>query len=99
MEGTCQTYCLVAPQELLRMVVAVVEELGDRYGRFQNSECLLLKDSLVALEDKSIGGAGRVRLADFYHAALYQGRWEFVESADFLKQLGALDDTDPQNLR
>lgn len=80
-------------------VMGVIEEIGDRYGRWQNAECLTLKDNLVALEDSGVGGSGRVRLADFYHAALYQGRWEFVETADYLKQLGALDDTDPQNLR
>jgi hypothetical protein len=42
-------------------VMNMVEEVGDRYGRWQNSECLTLKNHLVAMEDTGVGGSGRVR--------------------------------------
>jgi len=53
----------------------------------------------VAVEDPSVGGAGRVRLADFYGQALNNGKWQFSESADYLRQLGALDESDVSNPR
>jgi len=74
----------------------VIEEVGERYGRWQDSECRALKDDLLGLEDR---GTGRVRLADFYSAALNYGKWQFSESVDYLRQLGALDESDPANLR
>jgi len=80
-------------------VASLVEEVGDRYGRWQDHECRSLKDSLVDMEDPGTGGAGRVRLADFYDAALNQGKWQFVESVEYLRELGALDESSPDNLR
>jgi len=77
----------------------VIAEVGERYGRFQDIECRMLKDWLVEVEDTSIGGAGRVRIADFYGKALNDGKWQFSESIDYLRQLGALDDADPSNPR
>jgi hypothetical protein len=77
----------------------VIAEVGERYGRFQDIECRMLKDWLVEVEDTSIGGAGRVRIADFYGRALNDGKWQFSESIDYLRQLGALDDADPSNPR
>merc|ERR1719240_231119 len=59
-------------------VANLVEEVGDRYGRWQDYECRALKDMLVAMEDDT--HAGRVRLADFYSAALYRGKYQFCES-------------------
>jgi hypothetical protein len=74
-----------------------VETAGERYGRWQSGECSTLKDQLVALEDRN--ATGRVRLADFYSSALYGDNWQFCESSDYLQQLGALDDSDPSQLR
>jgi hypothetical protein len=54
---------------------------------------------LLEVEDPSIGGAGRVRISDFYGKALNDGKWQFSESIDYLRQLGALDESDPSNLR
>merc|ERR1719407_472414 len=54
---------------------------------------------LVASEDPSVGGAGRVRISDFYKKALNEGKWQFSESVDYLRQLGALDESDPSNPR
>jgi len=71
-------------------MVRVVEEIGDRYGRWQDQECLELKDSLLKLEER---GTGRVPLATFYEAAL-NGQWQFSESKSYLRQLGSLDEAD-----
>jgi len=53
----------------------------------------------VAVEDPGVGGAGRVRVSDFYGQALNNGKWQFSESLDYLRQMGALDEADPSNPR
>merc|ERR1719336_2275601 len=73
-------------------IMAVVDQVGERFGRFQNQECMELKESLVNIEETT--GSGRVRLGDFY-----SGQWHFSESVDYLRQLGALDESDKTNLR
>lgn len=76
------------------MILAkIVEVVGEEFGRFQNTECTQLKGSLVKMEDR---GMGRVKLADFYKPAL-QGAWQFQESVAYLRQLGALDETDAKH--
>jgi hypothetical protein len=76
----------------------LLAEVGERYGAFQNKECREFKDLLVAVEDQSVGGAGRVRLADFYNLSL-NGQWQFSEEREYLRVLGALDDSDASNPR
>merc|ERR1719198_362179 len=77
----------------------VIAEIGERYGRFQDIECRQFKDWLIASEDTGIGCAGRVRISDFYGKALNEGKWQFSESVDYLRQLGALDESEPSNPR
>jgi len=77
-------------------VVGVVEEVGERYGRWQNTECLDLKGKLGGYGDTV---TGRVRLADFYSGAVRDGHWQFTESVAYLRELGALDESDPENPR
>lgn len=77
-------------------VAHVVTRIGDKYGRWQNSECEDLKRKLFAIED---AGTGRVALSKFYNAALNHGHWQFTESADYLRTLGALDESNPSILR
>merc|ERR1719221_1215113 len=69
----------------------VVEVFGEEYGSFQSIECQALKQSLM---EKEYRGTGRVKLADFYKPAL-QGAWQFQESLGYLRQLGAVDESDP----
>merc|ERR1719322_1208044 len=78
-------------------VTVVVETAGERFGRFQDAECRTLKGDLVAMEESP--GNGRVRLADFYGSALHAGKWQFSESVEYLRQLGALDESNPAMLR
>jgi hypothetical protein len=71
-------------------LVKTVEVVGENYGRFQNTECTRMKSALVKIEDR---GNGRVKLADFYNEAK-AGVWGFLESVAYLRELGALDETD-----
>jgi len=73
----------------------VAEDASEHFGVFQNKDCQELKGKLVAMEDR---GSGRIRLADFYKPAL-NGAWEFQESVSYLRQLGALDESDSENKR
>jgi len=77
----------------------VVEEIGEQFGRWQDLECRGLKNSLVELDRDS---RGRVVLADFYRGTLDGSapkQFEFTESTHFLRQNGALDESDPQQPR
>jgi hypothetical protein len=71
-------------------VSKIVEEIGERYGKWQNAECVDLKGALMQMENQ---GTGRVLLKDFYGNAL-GGAWQFSESEDYLRELGALDESD-----
>jgi len=68
--------------------VQVVFEMMDRYGRWQNHECDSMKRDLMEIEWSD---TGRVRLQDFYNAAL-NGKWLFSEAKEYLGELGALDE-------
>jgi len=70
----------------------VVEEIGERYGRWQDAECQDMKGALMKIADNS---TGRVPLKNFYGHAL-DGAWQFTESVAYLKELGALDESGPQ---
>jgi hypothetical protein len=72
-----------------KRITAVVEEIGERFGRFQNGECQTMKSKLIKLGDQ---GIGRVPLPDFYRSSLEGTTFEFQESPAYLKELGVLDD-------
>jgi hypothetical protein len=67
----------------------VVKAIGEEFGSFQSIECRRLKDTLVNME---FADSGRVRLSDFYKPSL-DGGWQFQESVGYLRQLGALDES------
>merc|ERR1719487_2015636 len=46
-----------------------------------------------------LGHTGRVSLADFYAGGVDNDKWRFLESIPYLEQLGALDNSDPDQLR
>lgn len=68
----------------------LVSEIGEQYYRFNDLECRSLKNTLRDMEGRK---AGRVRLSTFYKKALYS-HWRFTEQADYLRVLGALDESD-----
>jgi len=76
-------------------LVRIAETVGERFGKFQDAECRGMKAALVKIEDH---GSGRVRLSDFYKPAL-DGAWQFQESIGYLRQLGALDESNPDEPR
>jgi len=78
-------------------VVLVAEEAAGRYGRWQSSECMAMKAELMQMQDTA--GSGRVRLANFYQGALLHDKFQFSETVEYLRQLGALDETNPSDLR
>merc|ERR1719389_864794 len=77
------------------LVARVAGRVGERFGSFQFHECQQIKASLVRMEER---GTGRVPLPDFYKPAV-DGHWQFQESMLYLRQLGALDESDPQRPR
>merc|ERR1719456_1142140 len=80
------------------MVARIAEKLGEQFGSFQDQECHQLKSALLKSEDR---GTGRVRLADFYKPAAAaggkDGSWQFQESIPYLQQVGALDESIPED--
>jgi hypothetical protein len=85
---------LVYYEDISRMVAEIV----DSFGIFQGRQCQGLKQQMMGLEKKS--SAGCVGLADFYDKGLKaDSNWMFIESPEYLRQLGALDEMDPQNPR
>jgi len=79
-----------------------VEELlvtfGERFGQWQNFECVSQKKRLMELED---GEKGCVPISSFYKPMLSsKGKdWHFSESTDYLKALGIVDSRDPKNMQ
>jgi len=67
-------------------------DIGEEYHDFNDGDCKSLKSTLQALEGKK---AGRVRLSIFYKTGLHS-HWRFTEKAEYLRALGALDETDPE---
>jgi len=67
----------------------IAGSIGRDFAYFWEGQCQNIKASLVAMDSSA---AGRVRLADFY-GANKDGEWRFGESEEYLRELGALDET------
>jgi len=74
---------------------AVIVDIGEKHGTWQTRECLDLKAMLMELE---VQKDGCVPLSNFYKS-LKDGKWQFSESPDYLRELGVLDESDPENVR
>jgi len=77
------------------MTARVFEDIGKNFGNYNTGDCAGVKDSLVSIEDRM---PGRVLLSDFYEKGLH-GQWKFTEKVEYLRDLGALDEADPQKPR
>merc|ERR1719316_1743138 len=73
-------------------VSRIAQRITEQFGPWSSHECHEIKDSLVNLD---IHGTGRVKLSDFY-ASSKDGQWQFREASDYLRQLGALDESATQ---
>jgi len=71
-------------------VVQMAQVIGEQYYRLNDLECRSLKGTMGELE----GRAGRVRLPAFYKKSLYS-HWEFDERPEYLRFVGALDESEP----
>jgi len=71
----------------------IVEALGEEFGHFNDEECHSMKHTLLGMEGRK---PGRVRLSDFYNKSRY-GVWGFAEHIDYLRVLGALDESNASN--
>jgi len=81
----------VEPQDSFTETAGFVQHLGHEFGAFQNLECRGLKTELL---DRELQGTGRVPLSRFYASS--SDEWKFLESVDFLRNLGVLDESDRQ---
>merc|ERR1719454_2562350 len=79
--------------------VQIVRQIESTWARTTAlDECQELKTKLVALEEGT--NTGCVRLSDFYNRSLDpKDGWQFKESPAYLKELGALDQSNPNNIR
>jgi hypothetical protein len=68
---------------------AAVGSVGKSFASFWETECQVIKASLVEMDRAA---SGRVKLSDFYGANL-DGEWRFGESEAYLRELGALDES------
>jgi len=72
----------------------IVADMGEHFGAFNDGECKDLKSAMGAMTSSS-GKVGRIRLHEFYNKSLHT-HWKFTERADFLRELGALDESGTQ---
>mmetsp|Transcript_99194 Transcript_99194/g.309161 ORF Transcript_99194/g.309161 Transcript_99194/m.309161 type:complete len:600 (-) Transcript_99194:71-1870(-) len=72
----------------------IVADMGEHFGSFNDGECKDLKSAMRGMASSS-GKVGRIKLHDFYNKSLYT-HWKFTERTDFLRELGALDESGPQ---
>jgi len=71
----------------------MAERVSEEFGPWSAHECHDMKDALV---EKDVHGSGRVKLADFYKKS-QDGAWAFTEPTEYLRQLGALDESSPSH--
>merc|ERR1719210_1726979 len=76
-------------------VTGIITAIGEEFHSLNDLECKSLKQTLMEMEGKK---AGRVRLSVFYKTGLHS-HWRFNEKADYLRVLGALDETQPDQPR
>lgn len=89
-----QRYFEDSPEEGLSFstMSKAAEAFGNEFPQFNDKECHELKTTLMKME----GGSrkpGRIPLSDFYNSSTYR-HWNFTESPDYLRDLGALDESD-----
>jgi len=69
----------------------IVKGVARSFASFWEGQCQNIKESLAVMDTM---GTGRVTLADFY-GANKEGEWRFGESEEYLRELGALDESSP----
>merc|ERR1719355_480567 len=67
----------------------IAQRISEDFGSWSNHECHEIKDGLLSMDPH---GTGRVKLSEFYGKS-ENGQWQFREASDYLRQLGALDES------
>jgi len=67
----------------------IAQVFSQEFALWSNHECDDIKDALVEVDTHA---TGRVRLADFYRLS-QGGAWQFLESQEYLRDIGALDES------
>jgi len=67
----------------------IAGNIGRKFAFFWEAQCLDIKESLVQMDKTK---SGRVSISEFY-GANKDGEWRFGESEAYLRELGALDET------
>jgi hypothetical protein len=70
--------------------VRIAQRISNEYGRWGNQECMELRSFLAEMDDRS---SGRVALGDFYKVGENHEKFAFLEMPDYLRGLGALDES------
>jgi len=78
-----------------RLMENATEQISMQLGGFLGTECLRMKNALLEVEEQ---GSGRVLLSNYYQKGLEKGI-HFVETAEYLRELGAIDDSQPGEAR
>jgi hypothetical protein len=65
------------------------QRISEDFGSWSNHECHEIKDGLISMDPHA---TGRVKLSEFYGKS-ENGAWQFREASEYLRQLGALDES------
>jgi hypothetical protein len=71
---------------------SIVDDVSTKFHSFFDLDCQKMKTRLISLEDQQ---PGLVPLSAFYSQSLI-GHWNFNEKTDYLRALGALDESNPK---
>jgi len=69
--------------------VRMAGRISEEFGPWSSYECHDMKN---ILSERDPHETGRVKLSDFYRAS-QDGAWQFLEPSEYLRQLGALDES------
>lgn len=84
-----KTWAAMQPSFSFSDAQEIVSGITMTFGKYWETECYRVKESLMQMD---YGSVGRVKLSDFHSAAL-DGEWRFSESKEYLRMLGALDES------
>lgn len=76
--------------------VGALIDIGEKFGKYQQTECVDMKKRLMDLESQK---DGCVPADHFYKSLLDAGKWEFSERPGYLRDIGALDESDPSDVK
>jgi hypothetical protein len=68
----------------------VAQRISEEFGEWSNHECHEMRSALAEMD---VHSTGRVKLSDFYKNA--DDAWQFREASEYLRHLGALDESSP----